>query len=267
MAPEIVTIPCLSDNYAFLIHAAAAGRTALVDVPEAAPVLAALDTRGWLLDEIWITHHHDDHVQGLGAVLNAHPARVTGAAADAPRLPALDRQVADGDRFDFAGHEVRVMDVSGHTNGHIALYCEAAGAVFTADSLMALGCGQLFEGTPAQMWASLSALMQLPSETLVCSGHEYTASNAKFALTIDPDNPQLISRSEQITAARAVAQQRTHLGQRSVIILTPLRRRAALAPPGFPNAFLIVQCHAKPPSAHTNSSLMIRDNTQLHTIV
>ena len=203
MAPEIVTIPCLSDNYAFLIHDAAAGRTALVDVPEAAPVLAALEDRGWQLDDVWITHHHDDHVQGLGAVLNAHPARVTGAAADAHRLPALDRQVADGDLFDFAGHGVRVMDVSGHTNGHIAFYCEAAGAVFTADSLMALGCGRLFEGTPAQMWASLSALMQLPSETLVCSGHEYTASNAKFALTIDPDNPQLISRSEQITAARA----------------------------------------------------------------
>ncbi|WP_298839278.1 hydroxyacylglutathione hydrolase [uncultured Roseobacter sp.] len=203
MAPEIVTVPCLSDNYAFLIHDPASHRTALVDVPEAAPVLAALDTRGWQLDEVWLTHHHDDHVQGLDAVLDRYSARVTGAAADSHRLPALDVQVAGGDTLDFAGHPVQVMDVPGHTLGHIAFYLEAAGAAFTADSLMALGCGRLFEGTPAQMWASLSQLRQLPGDTLICSGHEYTAGNAKFALTIDPDNPQLISRSEQITAARA----------------------------------------------------------------
>ena len=126
-----------------------------------------------------------------------------GAAADSHRLPALDVKLVDEDHFDFAGHDVRVMDVSGHTVGHIAYYMADAGAVFTADSLMALGCGRLFEGSAEQMWASLSKLAALPAETLVCSGHEYTAANAKFALTIDPDNSDLISRAESISEARA----------------------------------------------------------------
>jgi hydroxyacylglutathione hydrolase len=203
MPVEIVTLPCLKDNYAFLAHDGETGRTALVDVPEAAPILDALAQRDWRLDEVWITHHHDDHVQGLGAVLAAHPAQVTGAAADAHRLPPLDRAVKDEESFDFAGHDVRVMDVSGHTRGHIAYYIADAGAVFTADSLMAMGCGRLFEGTPRQMWTSLSKLAALPPETLVCSGHEYTASNAKFALTVDPHNIDLISRTKEIAEKRA----------------------------------------------------------------
>ena len=197
------TIPCLSDNYAYLLHDTSTGETALVDIPEAAPILSALEDRGWTLSEVWITHHHDDHVQGLGKVLAAHPAPVRGAAADAHRQPALDVQVSDGDRFSFAGHEVQVMDVSGHTMGHVAYYVPAAAAVFTADSLMALGCGRLFEGSAERMWASLSKLAALPPETEVCSGHEYTASNAKFALTIDPDNKDLMSRTKAIEAARA----------------------------------------------------------------
>ncbi|WP_298974377.1 hydroxyacylglutathione hydrolase [uncultured Roseobacter sp.] len=203
MPLEIVTIPCLSDNYAFLVHDDSTGKTALVDVPEAEPILQALSSRGWRLDEAWITHHHADHVQGLDRVLQDHPASVTGAAADAHRLPALNRRVGDAETFDFAGHQVQVMDVSGHTVGHIAYYIPDAAAAFTADSLMALGCGRLFEGTADQMWTSLSKFAALPPETLICSGHEYTASNAKFALTIDPDNPSLISRNEEIVAARA----------------------------------------------------------------
>ncbi len=203
MPIELVTIPCLSDNYAFLIHDTATGRTALVDVPEAAPILRTLAARGWTLDEVWITHHHDDHTQGLGAVLAEHSALVRGAAADRHRLPALNMELRDEEHFDFAGHDVRVMDVSGHTVGHIAYYVADAGAVFTADSLMALGCGRLFEGSAPQMWDSLTKIASLPAETLVCSGHEYTAANAKFALTIDPDNPELISRSQAISEARA----------------------------------------------------------------
>ncbi len=203
MPLDLVTIPCLSDNYAFLLHDSASGQTALVDVPEAAPIMAELADRGWTLSQVWLTHHHPDHVQGLAEVLRRYPAPVTGAAADAHRLPPLDHAVADGDSFDFAGHSVNVMDVSGHTVGHIALHVPDAGAVFTADSLMALGCGRLFEGTPAQMWGSLSKLMALPPDTLVCSGHEYTAANAKFALTIDPQNSELISRTEGIAASRA----------------------------------------------------------------
>ena len=203
MPLDLVTVPCLSDNYAFLLHDDQSGETALIDVPEAAPILAALNARGWKLSEVWITHHHDDHVQGLAAVLAQHPARVRGAQADTHRLPPLDIAHRDGDRFEFSGHNVDVMDVSGHTTGHIAYYVADATAAFTADSLMALGCGRLFEGTAEQMWRSLSKLAALPPETQICSGHEYTASNAKFALTIDPDNPQLISRKEAIDAARA----------------------------------------------------------------
>ncbi|XDA99335.1 hydroxyacylglutathione hydrolase [Sulfitobacter sp. LCG007] len=203
MPVELVTVPCLSDNYAFLIHDAGSGETALIDVPEAAPIASVLAERGWTLSEVWITHHHPDHVQGLAELLSDHPAKVTGAAADAHRLPALDREVADGDSFDFAGSKVHVMDVSGHTVGHVAFHLPADGIVFTADSLMAFGCGRLFEGTPEQMWASLSKLAALPPETLVCSGHEYTQSNGRFARTIEPDNPDLISRCNEVDRDRS----------------------------------------------------------------
>tara|TARA_R110002020_G_scaffold15098_1_gene53157 strand:+ start:49 stop:816 length:768 start_codon:yes stop_codon:yes gene_type:complete len=200
---DLVTIPCLSDNYAFALRDHESGKVALIDIPEAGPILAELDARGWTLSQIWITHHHDDHVQGLGDVLQKHPAEVIGASADAHRLPALDREVAEGDSFDLGTLTVQVLDVSGHTMGHIAFYVPGAQAAFTADSLMALGCGRLFEGDAARMWDSMQKLMALPAETTICSGHEYTAGNAKFALTVDPDNPDLISRSKDIETARA----------------------------------------------------------------
>ncbi|WP_138934913.1 hydroxyacylglutathione hydrolase [Roseovarius arcticus] len=202
MPLEIATIPCLSDNYAFLAHDAASGATLCVDVPEAGPIIEALDERGWTLSHVLLTHHHADHVQGLAALLADHPAQVIGARADAHRLPALDIAVAEGDRISIADQIGDVIDVSGHTLGHIAVHFPASHAVFTADSLMALGCGRLFEGTPEQMWHSLKKLMALPPETKVYSGHEYTSSNAKFALTVDPDNPDLISRSKAIETAR-----------------------------------------------------------------
>ena len=206
MPLEIVTIPCLSDNYAFIAHDAVTRDTDLIDAPEAAPILAELNRRGWTLSHVLLTHHHWDHVDGLQAILAEHPANVIGAAADAHRLPPLDVQVAEGDRFDVGGEPVEVFDVSGHTVGHVAYYMPQSSAVFTADSLMALGCGRLFEGTPAQMWDSLSKLATLPDETIVCSGHEYTQSNAKFAATIDPDNADLRERIAQIEAARAAGQ-------------------------------------------------------------
>lgn len=203
MPLEIVTIPCLSDNYAFLAHDAASGQTALVDAPESGPILAELDKRGWKLSHVLLTHHHFDHVDGLPAILAIHPAKVVGAAADAHRLPPLDRQVEDGDTFEVGGEPVQVLDVSGHTIGHVAYYMPQSSVVFTADSLMALGCGRLFEGTAPQMWASLSKLAALPDETIVCSGHEYTQSNAKFAVTVDPDNAALRQRMAEINHARA----------------------------------------------------------------
>ncbi len=206
MPLEIVTIPCLSDNYAFLAHDAASGNTALIDAPEAAPILAQLDQRGWTLSHVLLTHHHFDHVDGLPGILEKHPAKVIGAAADAHRLPPLDQQVSDGDTFELGGEPVQVLDVSGHTVGHIAFYMPQSAVVFTADSLMALGCGRLFEGTAPQMWDSLSKLAALPDDTLVCSGHEYTQSNAKFALTVDPDNAALRDRAADIDRVRAAGE-------------------------------------------------------------
>ncbi len=203
MPIEIVTVPCRSDNYAFLIHESATGETALIDAPEVAPIKAALDQRGWALTHILITHHHDDHIAGVDDLRDIFGAQVIGAKADAHRLPALDLAIAEGDALSFAGHAVQIFDVSGHTVGHIAFYIPDAKAVFTADSLMALGCGRLFEGTPAMMWASLCKLAALPADTIVCSGHEYTAANAKFALTVEPQNEALQQRVKDISEARA----------------------------------------------------------------
>lgn len=202
MSFKFLTIPCREDNYAYLVHGN--GKTALIDAPEAAPIKAALTREGWSLDEIWITHHHNDHVDAVSDLRGGTIVR--GARADAHRLPPLDVQHEDGDHFDFAGLDVQVLDVSGHTVGHIAYYIAAENAVFTADSLMALGCGRVFEGTFDQMWRSLSKLAALPPETMVFSGHEYTESNGRFALSIEPENPALVARIERVKAARADGQ-------------------------------------------------------------
>jgi hydroxyacylglutathione hydrolase len=202
MPLEIVTIPCLSDNYAFLAHDEATGATAVVDVPEAAPILNALAERDWRASHILITHHHNDHIAGLRALAAATGARIIGAAADRHRLPPLDEAVKPGDTVRIGMDTGQVIDVSGHTLGHVAYHFPDSSVVFTADSLMALGCGRLFEGSAEMMWQSLSRLAALPPETMVCSGHEYAQSNARFALTIEPDNPALISRSNEIIETR-----------------------------------------------------------------
>ena len=202
MPLEIVTVPCLTDNYAYLAHDAATGATAVIDVPEAAPIVNALHARDWHASHILITHHHGDHIDGVKALAAATGARVIGAAADRHRLPPLTEEVREGDTVRVGMSIGRVIEVPGHTVGHIAFHFPDSGVVFTADSLMALGCGRLFEGTPAQMWESLGKLAALPPETLVCSGHEYTQSNGRFALTIEPDNPALISRVKAVAEAR-----------------------------------------------------------------
>ena len=206
MPLEILTIPCRTDNYAFLAHNADTGETVLVDVPEAAPILAELDRTGWSLDTVLLTHHHGDHVEGLPGILEKYAPKVIGADADKHRLPHLDQAVSDGDTLEIAGEPAHIMDVSGHTVGHIAIHFPQSHAVFTADSLMALGCGRVFEGTMDQMWGSLSKLAALPDDTVVYSGHEYTAANARFAMTIEPDNADLKTRSDDIDAARADGQ-------------------------------------------------------------
>ncbi|UYV37982.1 hydroxyacylglutathione hydrolase [Rhodobacteraceae bacterium D3-12] len=204
MALELVTLPCLSDNYCFLMHCAETGDTAVIDVPEAAPVKAELTRRGWTLTHVLLTHHHPDHVQGLDALKQDWPeAVVIGAEADAHRLPPLDLKVKEGDTITVGIEWVRVIEVSGHTVGHIAYHFPESEVAFTGDSLMALGCGRLFEGTPEQMFESLGKLAALSPDTLICSGHEYTTANARFALSIEPGNAALQQRAKDTDAARA----------------------------------------------------------------
>lgn len=203
MPLEIVTLPTLADNYNFLIHDSDTGRTALIDAPEDDTIAAQITARGWQLDEIWLTHHHWDHIDGAAALSTEFGATITGATADAHRLPPLTRSLAPGDSFEFAGHRVDILDVPGHTVGHIAYYIPSASALFSGDSLMALGCGRLFEGTADQMYQSLSTLAALPADTFVYSGHEYTAANAAFALSLEPENTNLQNRAKLIEDARS----------------------------------------------------------------
>lgn len=203
MALTIRTIPCLSDNYVYLLHDPTSGATGVVDVPDGEVVKTALATEGWTLDQIFLTHHHWDHIDGVPTLDPKGETPIMGAASDAKRLPTLSAGVTEGDKLEFAGEPVEIFDVPGHTIGHIAYYFPRSKALFSGDSLMVMGCGRLFEGTPAQMWDSLAKLMALPDDTLVFSGHEYTASNAKFALSVDPDNKALVERMTQISEIRA----------------------------------------------------------------
>lgn len=201
MPLDIVTVPCLKDNYAYLVNGP--DGVALIDAPEAAPIIAALEDRGWSLGVIMITHHHHDHVGGVEELRTKYGCPVMGPAAEAAKLPNLDMALEPGFSGGTGEGLCEVIAVPGHTLGHVAYHYPAAGAVFTADSLMALGCGRVFEGTPQMMWESLEKLAALPPETMVYSGHEYTQANARFALTIEPENAALISRSQDIETARA----------------------------------------------------------------
>jgi hydroxyacylglutathione hydrolase len=202
MPLDLIVVPCLRDNFAFLIRDPGTGAAACVDVPETAPVLAALQRAGWPLTDILLTHHHDDHIQGVAALVAATGAQVTGAAADAHRLPPLDVALRPGDAVAVGAETGAVIDVPGHTLGHVAYHFPASGLVFTGDSLMAAGCGRLFEGTAAQMWASLSRLAALPGETRVCSGHDYLDGNLRFARHLEPGNPALMSRIDRLSEMR-----------------------------------------------------------------
>ncbi|MDA9019667.1 hydroxyacylglutathione hydrolase [Flavimaricola sp.] len=203
MPLRIITVPCRADNYAFVLHDDVTKRTALVDAPEVEPIMDVLNGHGWHLTDLLITHHHGDHVEGVEELRRIFGCRVIGARADQHRLPPLDVAVDISDVEAVCGEEVHVIDVPGHTIGHVAYWLPGAQALFSGDSLMAMGCGRLFEGTPAQMWDSMLKLRALPSETMVYSGHEYTSSNASFALTIEPENQNLISRIKEITALRS----------------------------------------------------------------
>ena len=203
---EIVRLPALSDNYIWLVHEPDSGETAVVDPAEAEPVLRALNERGWRLTQIWNTHWHPDHTGGNAALKAATGCFVTGPAAEAAKIPTLDRHVGEGDRVRLGAVEASVMEVPAHTAGHIAYHLAGETAAFVGDTLFAMGCGRLFEGTADQMHANLQRLATLPPETAVYCAHEYTQSNARFAVTIDPGNEALRRRAGEVDAARAVGQ-------------------------------------------------------------
>ncbi len=201
---EIITVPCLSDNYAYIVKSP--DGVAIIDAPEAAPIIAALDARGWEADTLLITHHHHDHHGGTRALRDRYKLKVFGPRAEADRLPDLDVAVDPGFESGSGVGRYQVLHVPGHTLGHIAYYYPEASALFSADSLMVMGCGRLFEGTAAQMWNTLDMLLNLPDETQIYSGHEYTASNMRFALSVDPDNTTLQTRAAEVEALRAKGQ-------------------------------------------------------------
>ncbi len=201
MTLTVRQFPCLSDNYGFLIRDEASGRTACIDTPDAAAILPELRTAGWGLDFIFNTHWHPDHAGGNREVKAATGASIVGPA-EVERIGPLDRVVAGGDVVDLGQTRFEVIESGGHTLGHIAYFDPADRIAFVGDTLFVLGCGRLFEGTPEQMWASLQRLAVLPGDTQVYCAHEYTAANARFALTVD-DDPALGRRAEAIFAARA----------------------------------------------------------------
>lgn len=200
---EIHQFACLKDNYGYLIHDKASGKTAAVDTPDATRILAEAEGRGWRLTHILNTHHHFDHAGGNLAIKEKTGCTIIGPRAEAAKIPGLDIAVGEGDRVEIGASVARVFDVPGHTAGHIAYWFESDKVAFVGDTLFALGCGRLFEGSAAQMWSSLSKLAGLPGETKVYCAHEYTQSNARFAVTVEPHNAALLARSKKIDEARA----------------------------------------------------------------
>lgn len=203
MAIEIRQIPVLSDNYVYLLHDSTTGATAAIDPAVAEPVAAAVAAEGWRLSHILSTHHHNDHTGGNLELKQQTGCTIVGPKADRERIPGIDVAVGEGDRYSVGSLEATVYDTPGHTRGHIAFHFPAAKAVFCGDTLFALGCGRLFEGTAEQMWSSLGKLRALPPDTRVYCGHEYTQSNARFALSVDAANERLAARARQIDELRA----------------------------------------------------------------
>jgi hydroxyacylglutathione hydrolase len=207
MSPlEIEILPIPSHNYVYLLRAPARGATAVVDPGVAEPVLARLDQAGRKLDWILSTHHHQDHTGGNVEIKRRTGCRVAGPAGEREAIPGIDVELREGDIFELGDARAAVIETPGHTRGHISYWFEGAGALFCADTLFALGCGRVFEGTPPQMWKSLEKLAALPPSTRVYCGHEYTQSNARFAVTIDPENAALQARAAEVGRLRAAGQ-------------------------------------------------------------
>ena len=207
MTTHVFQFPCLNDNYGALIHDSGSGRTASIDAPDGEAVIAAAKGQGWRLTDVIVTHHHADHTQGIPALRAAFPGlRVVGPAKEAARIAGLDLAVNEGDFVEIGELRARVIETPGHTAGQVAYVFDEDEIAFTGDTLFSLGCGRVFETSMAVMWNSLSKLAALPGETQVYCGHEYTESNARFALTIEPGNVDLVARAEAVKALRAKGQ-------------------------------------------------------------
>lgn len=202
MTLEIVRIPVLSDNYVWMVNEPESGETMVVDPAVAAPVLEAAGARGWRISQIWNTHWHPDHTGGNAEIKAATGCTVTGPAAEAARIPTLDQQVREGDRVRLGTLEAEVLEVPAHTAGHIAYHFASEHVIFIGDTLFAMGCGRLFEGTAEQMFANMQRLSALPEDTQVYCAHEYTLSNGRYALVAEPDNDAIAARMAEVSAAR-----------------------------------------------------------------
>ncbi|MCP3729625.1 hydroxyacylglutathione hydrolase [Sphingomonas sp. MG17] len=200
---EVVRIPALSDNYIWLAHDDASGETVVVDPAQAEPVLAAAQARGWTISVIWNTHWHPDHTGGNAAIKEATGATVIAPAAEAAKIPTADRLVGEGDVVMLGAHAARVIEVPAHTAGHIAYHLADDSILFVGDTLFAMGCGRLFEGTAEQMFGNMQRLAALPGETAVYCAHEYTQSNGRYALVAEPDNEELAERMAEVDRMRA----------------------------------------------------------------
>lgn len=201
MSLEVALFPCLSDNYGFLLHDAETGATAAIDTPDAKEIAAQCEARGWTLTEIWNTHWHPDHAGGNVALKRRYDCLVRGPEQAA--IPARDVTMTGGEYFEFAGHGVDVIHTPGHTDEHIIYHIPSADIAFVGDTIFTLGCGRLFEGTPEEMWESLSRIMALPDATKLYCAHEYTLSNAKFSVSVDGENPDLLAAIAEAKAKRA----------------------------------------------------------------
>jgi hydroxyacylglutathione hydrolase len=202
MAAEVRIVPCLTDNFGYLVHDSTSGATASIDAPEAAPLIAALDKEGWKLTDILVTHHHGDHVGGVAELKQKYHCRVVAPHDANAKIAHVDLRVQDGETVQIGGLTARVLETPGHTLDHVTYVFDDDRAVFAADTLFSIGCGRVFEGTYPMMWESLLKLRALPDDFKLYCGHEYTAANVKFALTIEPDNPDLQARAREVARLR-----------------------------------------------------------------
>lgn len=206
MALEVVRIPALTDNYIWLIHDGTSGETVVVDPSEAEPALAAAEVRGWTIGQVWNTHWHPDHTGGNAGVVAATGASVTGPEAERAKIATLERGVGEGDTVRIGDHVAQVLETPGHTAGHIVFHFADDALLFAGDTLFAMGCGRLFEGTAAQMFANMGRFAAMPDETIVYGAHEYTLANGRFALTVEPGNTALVARMAEVERLRAAGE-------------------------------------------------------------